>query len=116
MILALQQQTVALSSRSRTAWLAHLKWLVFLGTPRHGAPLERVGSWIDGVLSRNVVTRPFAKIGQLRSAGITDLRYGNVLEADWQEVDRFERAPDARQALPLPAGVACYAVAAAWNC
>ena len=58
------------------------------------------------------MTRPFAKIGQLRSAGITDLRFGNVLEADWQQADRFESAPDTRQILALPAGVACYAVAA----
>ena len=94
------------------SWLGQLKALVFLGTPHHGAPLERLGSWVDGVLDGNIVTRPFSKIGQVRSAGITDLRQGNVLEADWRGVDRFERGPDARQALPLPAGVDCYAVAA----
>jgi hypothetical protein len=85
---------------------------VFLGTPHHGAPLERLGSWVDGVLGGNIVTRPFAKIGQVRSAGITDLRHGNVLQTDWHHAGRFERGPDARQVLPLPAGVDCYAVAA----
>lgn len=94
------------------SWLAQLKALVFLGTPHHGAPLERLGSWVDGVLGGNIVTKPFAKIGQVRSAGITDLRHGNVLHADWHDVGRFERGPDARQAVPLPAGVACYTVAA----
>ncbi len=94
------------------AWPAQLKRLVFLGTPHHGAPLERVGNWVDALLGRQAVTRPFARIGQIRSAGITDLRHGNVLQADWLHADRFERAPDARQVLPLPAGVACYAVAA----
>jgi hypothetical protein len=94
------------------SWLAQLKSLVFLGTPHHGAPLERLGSWVDGVLGGNIVTRPFAKIGQLRSAGITDLRHGNVLQADWHGADRFERAGDARAPLPLPEGVACFAVAA----
>ncbi|WP_411878441.1 esterase/lipase family protein [Polaromonas sp. YR568] len=94
------------------SWLAQLKALVFLGTPHHGAPLERLGSWVDGVLGGNIVTRPFAKIGQVRSAGITDLRYGNLLQADWHDAGRFERGPDARQAVPLPAGVACYTVAA----
>jgi hypothetical protein len=93
------------------SWLAQLKSLVFLGTPHHGAPLERLGSWIDGVLGSNIVTRPFAKIGQVRSAGITDLRHGNVLQADWHHAGRFERGPDTRQVLPLPAGVECYAVA-----
>lgn len=94
------------------SWLAQLKALVFLGTPHHGAPLERLGSWVDGVLGGNIVTKPFAKIGQLRSAGITDLRHGNLLRADWHDAGRFERGPDTRQPVPLPAGVACYTVAA----
>ena len=94
------------------AWRRGLKNLVFLGTPHHGAPLETLGSWVDTVLVSNVVTRPFASIGQIRSAGITDLRQGNVLDADLQGVDRFARAPDRRQTVPLPTGVACYTVAA----
>jgi pimeloyl-ACP methyl ester carboxylesterase len=94
------------------SWPSHLKALVFLGTPHHGAPLERLGSWVDGVLGGNIVTKPFAKIGHVRSAGITDLRHGNLLHADWHDAGRFERGPDARQPVPLPAGVNCYTVAA----
>lgn len=93
-------------------WTARLRHLVFLGTPHHGAPLEKVGNWVDTVLGSNPVTRPFAKIGQVRSAGITDLRYGHVMAADAQAADRFAAGPDTRQHLPLPAGVACFAVAA----
>ena len=96
---------------SGQAWRVQLKNLVFLGTPHHGAPLERVGSLVDGLLGSNVVTRPFPKIGQVRSASIADLRFGYVMPADGQGADRFARAPDARTALPLPACVACYAVA-----
>jgi hypothetical protein len=93
-------------------WPVRLRKLVFLGTPHHGAPLEKVGNWVDTVLGSNPVTRPFAKIGQIRSAGITDLRHGNVLPSDWQGADRFASGADTRQPLPLPAGVACFAVAA----
>ena len=95
-------------------WHAHLKNLIFLGTPLHGAPLERVGKWIDTVLGSNAMTRPFARIGQIRSSGITDLRHGYVLASDWEGLNRFKRADSnslARQSLPLPDGVACFAVA-----
>lgn len=93
-------------------WPGHLKSIVFLGTPHHGAPLERAGNWVDAILGRIPYAAPFARLGRLRSAGITDLRYGHVLDADWQGHDRFARKPDTRTALPLPDGVACYAIAA----
>ncbi|MCB1980055.1 MAG: alpha/beta hydrolase [Burkholderiaceae bacterium] len=93
-------------------WLTRLDKLVFLGTPHHGAPLERAGNWVDVVLGSTPWSRPFARLGQLRSAGITDLRYGHVQDADWQGHDRFHRKADPRQPLPLPADVACFAVAA----
>ncbi|HKI50078.1 MAG TPA: hypothetical protein VKA69_12170, partial [Desulfobacteria bacterium] len=32
------------------SWLDHLLKIVFLGTPHHGAPLERAGNWIDVIL------------------------------------------------------------------
>ncbi len=98
------------------AWRRHLKNIIFLGTPHHGAPLERLGNWLDVVLGSNLVTRPFAKIGQVRSSGITDLRYGHVLPSGIDDADRFEMAPDTREPLPLPEGVSCYAVAATTSC
>jgi hypothetical protein len=48
----------------------------------------------------------------LRSAGITDLRFGHVVDDDWQGRDRFAREPDRRRFIPLPDNVACYTVAA----
>jgi hypothetical protein len=93
-------------------WPRHLKNLVFLGTPHHGAPLERAGNWVDVLLGSTPYTAPFAKLGQLRSAGVTDLRYGLLLDVDWQGHDRFQRKADQRQPVPLPQGVACYAVGA----
>jgi len=93
-------------------WPDYLKNIVFLGAPHHGAPLERAGNWVDNALASTPYTAPFAKLGHIRSAGVTDLRYGHVLDEDWRGHDRFQRKPDSRQIVPLPEGVACYTVAA----
>jgi hypothetical protein len=98
--------------REGLQWPDHLKNIVFLGTPHHGAPLEQAGNWVDVMLGSTPYTAPFSALGELRSAGITDLRFGHLLDEDWQGRDRFDHAPDTRQAVPLPEGVACYAVAA----
>jgi hypothetical protein len=92
-------------------WAGRLDKLVFLGTPHHGAPMERGGNWIDIVLGASPYTAPFARLGKLRSAGITDLRYGNLADEDWQGRDRFARG-DRRRFVPLPDGVQCFAIGA----
>lgn len=93
-------------------WPAQLCDMVFLGTPHHGAPLERAGNWVDVVLGATPYAAPFARLGKLRSAGITDLRHGNLLDEDWVGRDRFARQADRRQPVPLPDGPRCWAVAA----
>jgi pimeloyl-ACP methyl ester carboxylesterase len=99
------------SEQAGLAWRSKLRALVTLGTPHHGAPLERGGNWIDVLLGVSRYSAPLARLGRIRSAGITDLRYGNVRDEDWQGRDRFARGADPRHALDLPAGVRCYAVA-----
>ena len=94
------------------AWPRQLRKLAFLGTPHHGAPLERGGNWVDVILSATPYAAPFARLGKIRSAGITDLRYGNVLDEHWQGQDRFARTRDSRRSVPLPEGVQSYAIAA----
>lgn len=93
-------------------WRQQLRQLVFLGTPHHGAPLERGGHWLDTILGASPYTAAYARLGQVRSAGITDLRHGNLLDADWDGSEHLPRGNDSRTAVPLPQGVACYAMAA----
>jgi PGAP1-like protein len=93
-------------------WRRRLGKLVFLGTPHHGAPLERGGNWIDRLLVVSRYSAPFARLGHIRSAGVTDMRYGNVLEDHWSGRDRFAPGADPRSRLALPDGVSCFAVAA----
>jgi hypothetical protein len=94
------------------AWPRLLRTLVFLGTPHHGAPLERGGHWIDLLLEATPYTAPFARLGRIRSAGITDLRHGCLLDEDWAGHDRFAARTDPRRPVPLPDGVRSFAIAA----
>lgn len=94
-------------------WLARLKNLVFLGTPHHGAPLERAGSWVDSVLASTPYTASFAALGLARSAGITALRHGSVAEVGADGDGRRHRDRGVEPVTPLPRGVACFAVAGA---
>ena len=93
-------------------WPGRLAQLFFLGTPHHGAPLERGGHVIDLALGISTYSAALARLGKVRSAGITDLRHGSVLDADWQGRDRFARGAAHPTALALPEGLRCYAVAA----
>ncbi len=94
------------------AWIGRVKNLVCLGTPHHGAPLERGGNWIDVLLGLSAYSAPLARLGQIRSAGVTDLRHGSLLDEDWQGRDRFARGPERPRRVPLPEGVRCHAIAA----
>ena len=106
------RSALQLAQQGGLIWPKSLKNIVFLGTPHHGAPLERAGNWVDVLLGVTPFSAPFKKLAELRSAGITDLRYGFVVDADWHGHDRFRRQPDRRTPVPLPETVACYTVAA----
>lgn len=93
-------------------WRKKLSAIVFLGTPHQGAPLERGGNWFETLLGITRYSAPFRRLAQIRSSGITDLRFGNVIDEHWQGRDRFDHGTDPRTPVPLPRGVACYAVAA----
>ena len=101
----------AVARIEKMPWLKQLNKLICLGTPHHGAPLERAGSGLDYLLGISPYTAPFARLGLVRSAGIKDLRHGNLLDADWQGHTAL-RAHDRGGVVPLPKGVKCYVLAA----
>ena len=91
-------------------WPGKLNRMIFLGSPHQGAPLERGGHWIETVLGATQYTAPFARLARIRSAGITDLRYGNLLAED-RTVSESGGGADV-QVVPLPANVRCYTIGA----
>lgn len=93
-------------------WTSKIRKIVFLGTPHQGAPLERIGNYIDHLLDNTPYLKAFSKIGKIRSAAVTDLRYGSLVDEDWKNKDRFKLESDQRKIIPLPKGVECYTIAA----
>jgi len=97
--------------QQQKSWTKHLKKIIFLGTPHHGAPLEQAGNYLDVVLEAIPYAKPFAPLGKIRSAGVTDLRYGNLVDEDWKNSSRFKMHGDKRQSVLLPEQVECYSIA-----
>jgi pimeloyl-ACP methyl ester carboxylesterase len=92
-------------------WRAKLSHIACLGSPHHGAPLEKLGNVLTSVLLAIDLpgTKIPGKILQGRSAGIKDLRYGAILDEDW-----LGRDPDALlernqgELSPLPDVAYCF--------
>jgi pimeloyl-ACP methyl ester carboxylesterase len=95
-------------------WLEHLARIVCLGTPHHGAALEKAGSLFDRSMQAIQYVDPLL-FGKHRSVGIKDLRHGNLLDEDWQVAGvAGDSVPyeDTRRPVPLMDDVHYYFVAA----
>ena len=93
-------------------WPSRVRALVTLGAPHDGAALERLGNHANRLFRVSPYTAPFARLGNLRSDGIRDLRHGNLLEDDWRDTPDPDHAHDPRRPVPLAPGVRHVLVAA----
>ena len=91
-------------------WVRAVRAVVMLGTPHHGAPLEKAVHVVDWALRRTPETEPLSRPLAARSAGITDLRFGAVMDEDLPRPERLLH--DARTHPPLLSHVTYYWVAA----
>ena len=78
----------------RHQWLEKLSTAVFLGSPHHGAPLERIGHLAGKLLEASPYSAPIARLGRVRSAGIQDLRHGRVIDDESGSDGVPNRFPD----------------------
>lgn len=93
------------------AWMNALTHVICIGSPHHGAPLEKASNALATMLAwfDTAGTQVPAKLLRARSAGIKDLRHGNVVEEDWRGVDP-DGHDDRRTRARLVAGVSYYAI------
>jgi pimeloyl-ACP methyl ester carboxylesterase len=93
--------------RGGLRWPGRVDDLVCLGTPHQGAPLERAGHGVDRLLGAAPYAAPLARLGKARSAGINDLRLGNIVSPPSGD-DGTHRCEQVR----LPDRTRCFAIAA----
>ena len=101
------------AAAAQRPWLKRLSRVICLATPHDGSPLEKLGNLTTSILGAVALpaTRIPAELANTRSAGLKDLRFGNVLRADWQGQDADALLRDTRRAPPpLEVPLHCLAV------
>lgn len=96
-----------LIQRGALRWPARVNDLICLGTPHQGAPLERAGHGVELLLGAVPYAAPLAHLGKVRSAGINDLRLGNIVSAPAGDHGTYRCAQ-----VSLPEPTRCFAIAA----
>jgi pimeloyl-ACP methyl ester carboxylesterase len=71
-------------------WVDRVRRIVYLGAPHLGAPLEVAVARASAAMRRLPETRPIATALASRSVGIKDLRYGDLLAADWSSIEDLD--------------------------
>lgn len=96
------------------SWVKRVKKIFLLGTPHHGTDWEKIGNLTSAILKKvpNLVTKGLAILGNKRSAGIKDLRFGYLLDKDWKGHDPDALLKDNRTPVPLMDGVDYYILTA----
>jgi len=91
-----------LGSDAGQDWVSRVRHAIYLGSPHLGAPLERATNVATNVLGlfNTTATRVIRDVLNTRSAGVKDLRYGNLIDQDWLDCDPDELGNNRR--IPIP--------------
>jgi pimeloyl-ACP methyl ester carboxylesterase len=93
-------------------WVERVRNVVTLGTPHLGAPMEQAAARLGVALNWTPESRPLAEALAQRSVGIKDLRYGAIVDEDWQDRDPDAWGPDPCADIPLLDTAAHYVIGA----
>lgn len=102
------------AQKRRHHWVRQVKKIFFLGTPHLGSDWEKLGHITSIVLRYipNLFTMGIASLGNQRSAGIKDLRYGYLVDEDWKGKNAKALFRGKHQPVPLMKNVDYYVIAA----
>lgn len=93
-------------------WFHMVENLVCIGSPHHGAMLERFGFILQEKLRHFPLVKMIGHLLNIRSNGILDLRYGSVRDDDWEHnTARIGLIDDNRKPAPLPSHINSYLIA-----
>ena len=94
-------------------WIFLVDHLMCLGSPHQGALLERLGYMVIDKVGKIPFAGVVARLGDLRSAGIIDLRWGSIRDDDWEHLKSGRRGDfsDNRRPAPLPSNIKAYFIA-----
>ncbi|MBI4208518.1 MAG: alpha/beta hydrolase [Deltaproteobacteria bacterium] len=94
-------------------WVKKVSKIFLLGAPHSGSHVEKLGNLATNVLKTipNFYTKIIAKLGNIRSDGIKDLRHGYLVDEDWKGKDPDPLLGMGRS-VPLLDGVHYYIIAA----
>lgn len=94
------------------AWLAHVRRAIYIGVPHLGSPLEVVGKHVAHLLRKvpNPYTRLVADVIDLRSDGVKDLGFANLVRQDWYGHEAEASLRNQRHPVPLLPDIAHHLV------
>ncbi len=68
------------AAQQKHSWINRLSHAAYLGSPHLGAPWEVAGNHLNNLLGITPYTRPFMRLGNIRSTGIRDLRVAHITD------------------------------------
>jgi pimeloyl-ACP methyl ester carboxylesterase len=95
-------------------WVNKTNHVFYLGSPHHGAPLEKFGAMAQSFLRQ--IDTPYTKIAHqlvnIRSNGVKDLRHGYLTHEEWQAEEMDDFPINRKKPIPKLSYFTEYAIAA----